>query len=98
MIAIVLTGVCKSALAVKAFYRQVRRRTRAMQGFDDRFDPPDYIYKITREIWEERHQRCAREILCQDITVRATTGIKSPLTQASLRHAGDASMNFPIGS
>ena len=48
-----------------------------MQGFEDRFrDLPDYIYKITREIWEERGIGGSLEkYYAQDIIVRATTGI-----------------------
>ena len=48
-----------------------------MRGFEERFrDLPDYIYKITREIWEERGVGGSLEkYYAQDIIVRASTGI-----------------------
>ena len=48
-----------------------------MQGFDEQFrDLPDYIEKITREIWEERGiGQSLDKYYAQDIIVRAPTGI-----------------------
>lgn len=48
-----------------------------MQGFEDRFrDLPDYIEKITREIWEERGIGGSLEkYYAKDIIVRAPSGL-----------------------
>ena len=67
-----------------------------MQGFDDRFhDLPDYIYKITREIWEERGiGRSLEKYYAKDIIVRATTGITT--TNAGVTAATLATLHeFP---
>ena len=67
-----------------------------MQGFEDRFrDLPDYIYKITREIWEERGIGGSLEkYYAKDIIVRATTGITT--TNAGVTAATLATLHeFP---
>ena len=47
-----------------------------MQGFDPKFkDFPDYILKITREIWEERGISTLHQYYAPDIIVRMPSGV-----------------------
>ncbi|MCB1402285.1 MAG: nuclear transport factor 2 family protein, partial [Rhodobacteraceae bacterium] len=47
-----------------------------MKGFDPRFaDLPDYILKITHEIWEERRLRTLDHYYAPDIPMRFPAGI-----------------------
>ena len=47
-----------------------------MKGFQDRFsDLPDYILKITKEIWEERGLRTLDHYYARDIIMRFPSGI-----------------------
>lgn len=67
-----------------------------MQGFENRFrDLPDYIEKITREIWEERGVGASLEkYYAQDIIVRAPPGITT--TNAGVAAATLATLHeFP---
>ena len=47
-----------------------------MQGFDERWkDFPDYIYGITKEIWEDRGVATLHRYYAPDIVVRSTAGV-----------------------
>lgn len=47
-----------------------------MKGFEDRFaDLPDYIVRITREIWEERGLATLRHYYAPDIPMRFPSGL-----------------------
>ena len=47
-----------------------------MKGFDQRFaDLPDYILKITREIWEERRLRSLDDCYAPDLPMRFPSGL-----------------------
>ena len=47
-----------------------------MKGFQDKFtDLPDYIIKITREIWEERGLTTLRHYYAPDLPMRFPAGL-----------------------
>ena len=47
-----------------------------MKGFDPRFaDLPDYILKITKEIWEERGIATLHHYYAKDMALRSTSGL-----------------------
>ncbi len=47
-----------------------------MRGFNPQFtDPPDYILKITREIWEDRRIHALNDYYAPDIHIRAPAGL-----------------------
>jgi hypothetical protein len=47
-----------------------------MKGFQDRFtDLPDYIVKITKEIWEDRGLRTLDHYYARNIIMRFPSGI-----------------------
>lgn len=49
-----------------------------MNGFDPQFaDLPDYILKITREIWEDRGLRALDHYYARDIIMRFPSGLVS---------------------
>ena len=47
-----------------------------MQGFDQKFrDLPDYILKITYQIWEDKDVESIREYYAKGIPVRSPAGV-----------------------
>ena len=47
-----------------------------MQGFDKKFkDLPDYILKITHQIWEDKDVESIREYYAKGIPVRSPDGV-----------------------
>ena len=47
-----------------------------MKGFDNKFlDLPDYIFKITYQIWENKDVESIRDYYAESIPVRSPDGV-----------------------
>lgn len=66
-----------------------------MNGFDDQFrDLPDYIIKITKEIWEDRGVETLNRYYAKDIPVRSPMGV-SMGNQATINATMATIAEFP---
>ena len=76
------------------------RPGRCMKGFDPKFaDLPDYILKITKEIWEDRGLAHARPLLrAATSSCASRSGIVRGNQRRDRRHARDARRDCPTAS